>query len=64
MTGRRALLGGLVVLISWAGLPTFAWAALTYVGGPRVATSKGEGQDQEGPVQTSPSQQGPPEQVD
>lgn len=63
MTGSRALLS--VLLLSWLSLPAWAGAgSAKWL--PRVAISKAEGNDnnQDGPAQTSATQQGPTEQVD
>jgi hypothetical protein len=62
MTGSRALLSGLVLLVSWVALPALGWAAPAYSWLPRMEANRSS--DQEGPAQASPNHQGPTEQVD
>jgi hypothetical protein len=64
MTSSRALLSGLVLLVSWLTLPALGWAAPAYNWLPRIEASRSSSIDQEGHAQASPSQQGPTEQVD
>jgi hypothetical protein len=60
MTANRALLSGLVVMVSWLGAPTMVWGTPVRIGASAQASN-----DQEGPVQQGNSgQQGPTEQVD
>lgn len=64
MTANRLLLGGWLLLITWISVPANAWTPVGYVGIPRAEAATSHLNDQDGPAQASPAQQGPTEQVD